>query len=463
VTFLPVVSLAAAALAASSADPPPQEERVDCPVTIRFDAHTGSAVLLQGKEERLIDPALPVRTSEAVCLLVVGVSTALQRVEFQDTPVDTTGATLLASTFRGPVPDLAELAGRAMARLRETAIGPVLFRGEAASLAAAVKRATARVEKLLAGPGSLKEVRGAVLVALGQMAADLSASEKLAALLRARLGPALVCQPRPDGPCEERLRISSEINIAFAELDAALATVSASGERDAEVTRLVEHAQELLVAYGTTMAAVRETEDLVAIALAARSSVRFGPVSASWYSGRDLRLFVMPRTEPQALAPLAPRGATNVSFRVMPTQSIRLGFGLGLLYVPAGESAIYGTVNGVVAQTGSNYVRVLWAASLALTYSGIDWRDSGGPTIWFPDLVVAPFSEAGPVIGGGVALSWKFLKAGAGVVWMRTEILNGVSVGDPVGVAETVPVDYRYSTTPRLYLQLAFQLSELIR
>jgi hypothetical protein len=116
-----------------------------------------------------------------------------------------------------------------------------------------------------------------------------------------------------------------------------------------------------------------------------------------------------------------------------------------------------------VAETGAVFVRTPWAVSLGLTYSGMDWRDTGGPTFWLPDLVVAPLTETGPAMGGGIGLSWKFLKAGAGVLWIRTEVLNGTAVGAPIGDADTVPVVYRYSITPRFYLQLAFQLSELVK
>lgn len=440
------LSLAAALLWAG----PAAARADDCQATLRYDAATDRAVLERDGRVEPVEDGAVVGYAGPVCVVVAGLSTGLQRAEVLHEATDTSGLQGLLGLLQGFRP-VGKQTAEAVTGVRDLTRQLGKLRAEKGPLHLALEQ----VQALTEGPGGLSEARATARVVAARMAADPARTEALAAELQERLGAGWGC-PAPAAPgCDPRLLPAAALVDAHAALDAALGDWLRS-PLAAEEPALTEAARKVLAGVPAALAEARDTEALVRALVGARGSVRRGPFRPGVLAGLEVRVAVTPRSEPwlEWLSLPAPR-QLRVTFR--DRAGVRVSAGALGVFVPSARVARYGNVGGALGRTGTNDARPQLGLSLDVTARWLDWSETGGPTIWLPQLLVTPVATTAPGFGVGAAVSWWQLKASAGALWLQRD-RPGAPLGTPIGPGEDVPVSRGYDGAPYLYLALGVRL-----
>lgn len=196
-------------------------------------------------------------------------------------------------------------------------------------------------------------------------------------------------------------------------------------------------------------------ERLVGIVANACSEWSAGTARGTRTRGKSVTIRVEPRAEPE-LARLAERPAKEYTVLVQPQPFVRPAVALAAIAAPGGRFPTYATrdvAGGVeIYESGRTDKRFGLGGTLGFTWPGLDRRDGSGIAVWLPEILVA----AGELTGAGIgsAVSFGFMKVGAGAMWMRHESLQGARPGDVVEDPSRMQVVDGYGK-PRFYIALS--------
>jgi hypothetical protein len=427
---------------------------------IRYDAVTNTAALFDGALGPPLVKGEAFRARKPVCITVVGANTAYQDVSVTAERIDTTNwrqavgfyTDRLSTQF--VIPALAN----AVQKLGPPPL-PALPRTRGPALMASLDRMKRTAEKV----GELSEVvtraRAAALVAAAMMAETPDATEGLAVGLERRLlTDGLDCTDTAS-PRTCRLPATRELIETYAQLDRDLNDFIILLQREpldagteAEAEAWSAKALQILSGMPDAIANTRGTDMAVQRVTTAVSSRSWGPYDPSATTGFLVSISVAPTSAPW-LSDIAPRGARAYSIQIESRGGFRVAIGAGIQVVPNGLTPQYGVENGKVAVTGYTDYTVMPAIALGFGLGALDWRPSGGPALWIPEVIV-PFPPSGGLaIGVGVAATWSYFRVSAGAVWLKQYFLATQSLGDPT-TDKTVSTSQGFGAAPRFYFSL---------
>lgn len=445
---------------------------------VEFDHATGTARLIEQRAGRADttplgrSPSVRIDRSKPTIVRIVNTNTALYR--------------FAEESEKAPLPELESLRGfmsRAtpyVPALRAAATRSVRSRGgltpeeEAESARAAVRttsaalrdvtRNLANVDAAVFGAGGVQDLTTQSLFALEQMRRGARPEDAAASLRQAAgLGGACVEEPVRLPATAQLLTALSELPVATQALRRAVDVsshpddVSWVAVRDS--AQLFERqAQTALTDFESLVDAAYRAERLVRIVGHACSSWSTRPVTVSRTEGRTVSVSVEPRTDPD-LARLAERGPTRYEVTIQPRTFVRPSLVPVAIAAPDARFARYGTRptaagdGAEVYETGRKDSRFAIGASLGFTWPWLDRRESGGLTIWAPEISVGKGSGT-HAFGVGPAVSWGIFKVGAGALWVHHETLKRVGVGQVLPTGTEVPLEEVYGA-PRGYVSLS--------
>lgn len=325
----------------------------------------------------------------------------------------------------------------------------------------AAERSLLAIDEAVYGERGLQPTLGRTLLALEQMRAGTPA-ERASAPLRQALGLGPACGPQEQVRLQtagQMLTALSALGTASDELRDATYGITYADARwqalrdSAQV--LDRRAQAALGDFEPLVANAYRVERLVGIVANACSHWSAGTVSGSRTSGKSVTILAEPRTEPE-VARIAEHAPAQFTVVVQPQSVVRPAVAIAAIAAPGARFPTYGTreVGGGVEvyESGRKDRRFGLGGTLGFTWPGLDQRDSRGVAIWLPEVLVA----AGDLTGAGVgtAVSFGFVKVGAGAMWMRHESLAGARVGDVVADPSMVHVVDGYGK-PQFYVSLS--------
>lgn len=162
------------------------------------------------------------------------------------------------------------------------------------------------------------------------------------------------------------------------------------------------------------------------IVLGAKDTFACETVSVVHDTGSAVTLKITPRGRSEIARLTTVGKEVSVEFSLMPDWKIRPGVGLALLVAPKAVYPTFTTIkNGEgddqsvkVTAKGEQDRRFDYGLTLGLTYRRWDHRDTGGPTIWLPELTINPADDIRSV-GVGAGISWSVVKLGVGLLWAK--------------------------------------------
>lgn len=328
-----------------------------------------------------------------------------------------------------PVPELDSL------RAFLTALGPYVpavlmdrLGVQGLGKADTLKVALQRLDSLITGPQGLQWILRQTLQALDTL--RFEGGKSIGDRAQATLGTlGQACNRTGCRPLISRiLAADSAVAKGVAELQGQVVTGEAAKLKDS----LLTVGRGVLGDQDKVMATAYAVETLVHAVVNASDSVVCDTVEFPGNEGRDLTITVAPRQTAE-LARLADRKTYELKVTVLPQWSWRPAVGLALLYAVDATYPTYGTTttpNVSVLQTGTKDYRAMYGLTLGLTYRGIDGRDSkSGLTWWLPEVTIVPTEDL-RAFGIGTAISCGIVKLGVGALWVKHDVLDGVSVGD---------------------------------
>jgi hypothetical protein len=181
------------------------------------------------------------------------------------------------------------------------------------------------------------------------------------------------------------------------------------------------------------LAFARRTEELGKVILDAKSQWDSDPMKLEWDQGKKLTLTIAGRELPELKAVPSGQEPREAQVTALPDWTVRPGVGLSLVCSPKATFPKY-TVTGTgagatVTESGTQDSRLTYGLTLGLTWRGIDWRSGNGWSVWLPELTLNPSSDV-KAVGLGVALSWRVIKLGFGMLWTKHQRVDGTKVVD---------------------------------
>lgn len=175
---------------------------------------------------------------------------------------------------------------------------------------------------------------------------------------------------------------------------------------------------------------------------------------------QTISLTIDSRTEPE-LARVADRGGATYSVTLAPRWTVRPSLGASFLIAPDGSFSKYGA--RIAATGGTTEVfesaiqdsRFGWGVTLGFTWRGLSLGSGQRPAValWLPELTVNPTGDVKSfAVGGGV--SNRFLKLGAGLIWIRHSELVDLTLGQALPNKDFLRVRDTYRS-PKLYFSLS--------
>ena len=151
--------------------------------------------------------------------------------------------------------------------------------------------------------------------------------------------------------------------------------------------------------------------------------------------GRDVTLKIEKKSDPD-LARAAVNEPASFSFKAMPGWFFRPAVGLSLV---GARQATYPTYEAVEVDgaklaraTGAQDNRFTYTLDLAFTTRYTDWREANGRALWFPVFSINPTDDVRAVgLGAGFTFA-RIIKLGAGALWTRHQVLDGIAAGQEV-------------------------------
>jgi hypothetical protein len=148
---------------------------------------------------------------------------------------------------------------------------------------------------------------------------------------------------------------------------------------------------------------------------------------------------------------------SRYSITLLPDPLVRPMSALAVMYWSGADFAAYSTER----QTGGYIIRASkddisqfsQGLSFGLSWRFLDFRDvkDKGIALSVPELIVNPFDKF-RAIGLGVGVSYAFLKLSVGALWIRNNVLDGLSVGDVINDPAALRTMPAY--TPRFFVGL---------
>jgi hypothetical protein len=414
------------------------------------------------------DPVVRLPRSVPVEVRVANTNTAVYRfsTETKSTALpETESVQSFLATFQPYVPELRAAASNALRRninmnARRSFADAASARSALVATMTSARNNLARIDAAVFGEEGLQENLTTSLLALEQMRNGI-APERASEPLRRSLRLGQPCQPEQPVrlPTAQRL-LSALTDVVQASqelrntIDASTMFAEQLGTLSDSARAVERQAQAAVADFEPLVANAYRVERLVGIVASACSFWVADTVSASMTSGREVTVRVEPRAEPET-SRIADRPAKEFTIAIQPRAIVRPALGFIALAAPDARFANYGTreVGGGVEiyQTGTRDARFNVGGSLAFTWPGLDQRDARGFAIWLPEIVLAPGRNT--TVGLGSALSWNYLKVGAGVAWIKYGALEGANVGDVVPDETALQISDAYSS-PKLYFSV---------
>jgi hypothetical protein len=218
---------------------------------------------------------------------------------------------------------------------------------------------------------------------------------------------------------------------------------------------LQRRSQVALADFDPLVANAYRVERLAGIVAHACSTWSADEVTGSLTEGRVVTIAVDARDEPET-SRLADRNPATYKVQVIPKALIRPSIAFAAVAAPGAKFPTYATqpvTGGVqIYESGRKDMRFSVGGTFALTWAGLDRRETRGMALWLPELAVTTGSEH--AFGIGSALSWNMLKVGAGAMWIRHPVLLGAKAGDVVADASKMKLNDGYGGR-QLYLSLS--------
>lgn len=322
-----------------------------------------------------------------------------------------------------------------------------------------------RLDSVIYGPRGLQETLALTLDALDAMHRGVTSDESSSALRRALSLSTPACQsarPSDFQLAHEVLAAMRQLSQARFDLDASVGAVSLTRGAESRLrdtlALLQSRAQTALADFDPLVANAYHIERLAGMVAGACSYWAAGSLASS-SAGRSLMIKVTPRTDPE-VGRVATKGGTTYTVTVPRRVVVRPALGLSALFAPQARYSNFGaralpqTGAGMeVYETGVRDARFSWGVTLGLTYAALDRRDAGGFSLWLPELT---FNNAGDVkaLGVGSAVSFASLKLGTGLLWIRHQELDGLTLGQTIPNVTYLRTNDSYSH-PRLYVSLS--------
>ena len=325
-----------------------------------------------------------------------------------------------------------------------------------------VRAAMVRLDVALYGPQGLNENLTTSLLALEQMRRGVP-PEQASEPLRQSLGLGAPCGTgAPVRLATSQQLLTAVFDLAHSSQNVIAALGGPEFESDAawralrdSADQFNQRAQKALTDFEPLVATAYRVERLVGIVAGACSQWSAGAIAGTLTSGRTLEIRVEPRTEPE-LARLGDHQARTFRVGVQPRFIVRPGVAVGIVAAPHARFAKYGTrpASGgfEIVETGRTDARFSPGGMLGLTWPGLDQREQRGFAVWLPELTVT--AGGVPAFGVGAAISWRFLKVGAGALWVRHLALDGVRSGAIVSDPSGLRLSDSYGS-PTLYLSMS--------
>lgn len=344
---------------------------------------------------------------------------------------------------------------------REAALTEAI--GAASEALAHVEQSLVTIDDALYGRGGLQELTTTSLLALEQMRRG-AAPEQASAPLRQAVGLGAACGAQDPVRLANAEKLLGGLTSLVQGAQALRATVDGApfaGEARwrpvADSARTItQRAQGALSDFEPLVGGAYRIERLVGIVANACSSWSAGEFRGTHDAGRTVTVQVAPRPEAE-LARIADREAVTYTVAIQPQPLVRPMLSVAAIAAPGARFTKYGTraVAGgsEVVESGRKDARFGVGATLGLTWPGLDQRAGRGFAVWLPEVAVGTGGGM-HAFGVGPALSWGFLKVGAGAMWIRHAGLDGVRPGDVLGDGTTLPTSDVYGR-PELYVTLS--------
>ncbi len=203
-----------------------------------------------------------------------------------------------------------------------------------------------------------------------------------------------------------------------------------------------------------------QVETLALIAAYACPTWTGGNVRVNGNTEQTITLSIDPRTEPE-LARVADRGNAAYTVTLAPRWTVRPSLGASFLVAPNGTFSKFGartTATGGTTEVFESAIqdsRFSWGVTLGFTWRGLSIGREQRPTMafWLPELTVNPTGDIKSfAVGGGI--STRFLKLGAGLIWIRHSELVDLTLGQTLPNKDFLRVRDSYRS-PKLYFSLS--------
>lgn len=462
--------------------------------TLEFDHARQQARLIsiQGGVEktRILRPGSKVilRGSDTVRVRVTNTNTAIYRFARQSQPVPAPGLDPLRSflgTVKPFLPEVGLLIGGAPGTrggagatgLSRSILPPDLPFGTPTSVSralAAGKRAerdVATIDDAIHGSGGLQQTHTRVLATLERMRTgedvERAASQLREALQLSGDGCSTANRARRLPVTLTLLQAIEDLEPARAELRKAILDgyielngyAGFQGLTDS-LGRIRTAADSAVGDYEPIVSTAYRVESLTLTAAYACSTWTGGTVSVKSDTGRSITLSIDARSEPE-LSRVADRSPVGYTVTFLPRWVVRPSLGASLLVAPNATFPRFGarspaTGGGTeVYESGTQDARFNWGITLGFTWRGMSLGsdEKPGVALWLPELTVNPGSDS-KSLSAGVGMSFRFLKLGVGMSWIRHSELVDLRVGQTIPNKDFLRVRDTFRS-PKLYVSLS--------
>lgn len=212
--------------------------------------------------------------------------------------------------------------------------------------------------------------------------------------------------------------------------------------------------------YEPLISVAYRVESLTLTAAYACSTWTGGTVSVKSDTGRSLTLSIDARSEPE-LSRVADRSPVGYTVTFLPRWIVRPSLGASLLVAPHGTFPKFGarspaTGGGTeIYESGTQDARFNWGITLGFTWRGMSLGPDEKPIValWLPELTVNPGGDS-KALSAGVGMSFRFLKLGVGLSWIRHSELVDLTVGQAIPNKDFLRVRDTFRS-PKLYVSLS--------
>lgn len=315
------------------------------------------------------------------------------------------------------------------------------------AVAKSMESDVAAADSLINGPHGVVRVHDAVVTALSRLRGE--PPETVAADFRQSLGVSSAACARVEmstalGFSSRLQRVKQSLrpradSLARGLSDAALVADSARAIHDT-LQWFYVRADSVIRASDAIAPTANQTENLATIISGACSGWKNPQRKVLAGSSRVFYVQVQPRSEPElGQAAVDPPMTAKVSV-LPPKPFITPSFGASVLASPSARYPVYGTrtpatpagIQAEVFQPSTLDARYTWGVTVGAGWRPLDWRESSGLAIWLPELTILPSGTSGLSSVGfasGGALSYQWLKLGAGFLFVQHSVLDGQNVG----------------------------------